>query len=229
MGGLWLTLLPFIVGSALAPVQSLLTLLFLRRPGGGVLAAVALVSGMTLVRLIQGLLFALLLPGDSVDAGTRGAKGSGPVEAGILIVLAMLLYATAVRQALAGEDPDAPPPKWMATAQSMSAPRALLVGMGLVLIGAKAWIFSLGAVGAVRDSGVSTPGGVLTFLAYALLCVVVPLLLIGVRLGARGGPSRLLDGVEIWLKRHQAGIVITLSLVFGSWFLLTGLSWLNVI
>jgi hypothetical protein len=229
VSGLWLTLLPLIAGSALAPVQSLLTLLLLRRPSGGVLAAAALVSGMTMVRLIQGLLFALLLPGDSIDAGTRGAKGSGPVEAGILIVLAMLLFATAVEQALAEEDPDAPPPKWMTTAQSISAPRAFLVGVGLILIGAKAWIFSLGVVGAVRDSGVSTRAGVLTFLAYAALSAVIPLLLIGVRLVAPARSSRFLDCLEIWLERHQARIVIALSLVFGTWFLLTGLSWLDVI
>ena len=183
----------------------------------------------TLVRLIQGLLFALLLPGDTIAAGTDGAKSSTPVEAGILIVLAVLLYATAVQQALAEEDPDAPPPKWMATAQSMSAPRALLVGMGLVLIGAKAWIFSLSVVGAVRESGVSARAGVLTFLAYAVLSVVIPLLLIGVRLVVPARSSRLLSSAEVWLKRHQARIVITLSLVFGTWFLLTGLSWLDVI
>jgi hypothetical protein len=229
VSGLWLTLLPLIVASALSPVQSLLTLLFLRRPSGGVLAATALVSGMMLVRLIQGLLFALLLPGDSIDGGTRGAKGSGPVEAGILIVLAMLLYATAIQQALAEEDPDAPPPKWMATAQSMSAPRAFLVGVGLILIGAKAWIFSLGVVGAVRDSGVSTRAGALTFLAYVALSSVIPLLLIGARLVAPSRSSHLLNSWQTWLERHQARIVIALSLVFGTWFLLTGLSWLNVI
>ena len=94
-----------------------------RRPDGGVLAAVALLGGMSVVRILQGLLFAALFPGHSIDAGTRDAKGSGPVEAGILIVLAVLLYATAVQQALADQDPDAPPPHWIATAQSMSAPR----------------------------------------------------------------------------------------------------------
>jgi hypothetical protein len=229
VGGLWLTVLPLIAGSALAPVQSLLTLLLLRRPQGGVLAAVALISGMSLVRIIQGLLFAALLPGHTVDAGARDGRGSGPVEAAILIVLAMLLYATAVQQALADQNPDAPPPKWIATAESMSAPRALLVGVGLVLIGAKAWIFSLGVVGAVRDSGVSTRAGVLTFLAYVALSAVIPIVLIAIRLVAPGDSSRLLDRLESWLEHHQAHIVITLSLIFGTWFLLTGLSWLDVI
>jgi hypothetical protein len=50
-----------------------------------------------------------------------------------------------------------------------------------------------------------------------------------VRLLAPAESSRLLDSVEAWLERHQAHIVIVLSLVFGTWFLLTGLSWLDVI
>jgi hypothetical protein len=58
---------------------------------------------------------------------------------------------------------------------------------------------------------------------------VIPLLLIGVRLVAPAHSSRLLNSAEIWLASHQARIVIVLSLVFGSWFLLTGLSWLDVI
>lgn len=229
MSGLWLTVLPLIAGSALAPVQTLLTLLLLRRPRGGVLAAAALVSGMSLVRLIQGLLFAALLPGDSINAGTRTGKGPGPAEAGIVIVLAVIMYATAVEQALADQNPDGPPPKWIATAESMSAPRSFLVGIGLVLIGAKAWIFSLSIVGAVRDSGVSTQTGVLTFLIYVALSAAIPLLLITMRLVAPADSSRLLNNLEIWLERHQAHIVITLSLIFGTWFLLTGLSWLDVI
>jgi hypothetical protein len=229
MSGLWLTVLPLIAGSALAPVQSLLTLLFLRRPSGGVLAAVALISGMTLIRLIQGLLFALLLPGDAVEAGTRDANSSGPVEAAILIVLAVLMYAAAVQQALADQDPDAPPPKWIATAESMSAPRAFLLGVGLVLIGAKAWVFSLSVVGAVRDSGVSTQTGVFTYLAYVVLSAVIPLTLVTMRLVAPDESSRLLDNLEAWLEHHQARVVITISLVFGTWFLLTGLSRLDVL
>jgi hypothetical protein len=226
---LWLTLLPLIAASALTPVQTLVTLLLLRRPSGGVLAASAFVTGMATMRLLQGLLFASLFPGDSIDAGNRGAEGGGPVEAGILIVLALLLYATAVQQALYEQDPDAPPPKWLVTARSMSAARAFLVGIGLVLLSGKLWIFTLGVVGAVRDSGISSPAGVLTFLIYVALSAAIPLLLIAMKLVAPDRSTQLLESWEGWLKRHTAPIVIAISLLFGTWFLLTGLSWLDVI
>jgi hypothetical protein len=226
---LWLTLLPLIAASALTPVQTLVTLLLLRRRRGGVRAASAFITGMATMRLLQGLLFALLFPGDSIDAGNRGAEGAGPVEAGILIVLALLLYATAVQQALSEQDPDDPPPKWLVTAQSMSATRAYLVGIGLVLLSGKLWIFSLGVVGAVRDSGISTPAGVLTFLIYVVLSAAIPLLLIAMKLVAPDRSSQLLETWQGWLEGHKASIVIALSLLFGTWFLLTGLSWLDVI
>lgn len=229
MSGLWLTLLPFVVGSALAPVQTLVTLLLLQRPRAAVLVASAFVAGMCALRVVQGLLIALVLPGHSVDQGRVGGRQSGPFEAAILIVLAVLLYATAVQQALADEDPDAPPPKWLGRAQSISAGRAFLLGIGLVLIGAKFWVFSLGVVGAIRESGISIGAGVLTYLAYSALAAAIPLVLIGLKIVSPDRSSLLLGAFQRWLEDHKGPIVISFSLVFGTWFLLTGLSWLGVI
>jgi len=228
VNGLWLTLLPLIVGSALAPVQTLITLLLVQRPRGAVLVASAFVAGISLLRAIQGLLLALMLPGDAIDQGHSSADGAGPVESAILIVLALLLYATAVRQALASEDPDAPPPKWIDKARSISAARAFLLGIGLVLISAKFWVFSLGVVGAVRDAGISIRAGVLTYAAYVALAAATPLTLIAIKLVAPDRSTVLLKSWEQWLERHKGSVVIGFSLIFGTWFLLTGLSGLGV-
>jgi hypothetical protein len=225
----WLTLLPFVVGSAVAPVQTLITLLLLQRPRGAVLVTSAFVAGLCTLRLLQGLLLAVILPGDAIDQGRAGGNGSGPVEGAILIVLAVLLYATAVQQALADEDPDAPPPKWLDKAQSISAPRAFLLGIGLVLISAKFWVFSLGVVGALRDAEISVQVGVLTFLVYVVLAAAIPLTLIGVKIVSPDRSSLLLKTAERWMEHHKGLIVITFSLVFGTWFLLEGLRGLGVI
>jgi hypothetical protein len=229
MSGLWLTLLPFIVGSAVAPVQTLVTLLLLQRPRGAVLVASAFVAGLCLLRAIQGLLLALMLPGDAIDRGSSSADGAGPVESGVLIVLAILLYATAVQQTLANQDPDAPPPRWLDRAQSISAARAFLLGIGLVLIGAKFWVFSLGVVGAIRDAGTSVRAGVLTYAAYVTLAAAIPLALIAIKVLAPERSAAPLKSSEQWLERHKGRVVIGFSLVFGTWFLLTGLSGLGVI
>ena len=226
---MWPTLLPFIVGSAVAPVQILITLLLLQRPARAVLVASAFVAGLCTLRLLQGLLLAAVLPGDAVEQGRGSGNGSGPVESAILIVLAVLLYATAVQQALADEDPDAPPPKWLDRAQSISAPRAFLLGIGLVLISAKFWVFSLGVVGAIRDAGTSVQVGVLTFVVYVALAVAIPLTLIGVKIVSPARSSLLFKAAQRSLDRHKGLLVITFSLVFGTWFLLVGLSGLRVI
>lgn len=226
---MWLILLPFIVGSAVAPVQTLITVLLLQRPRGAALVASAFVAGMCALRAIQGLLIALMLSGDAFDQRSSSAAAVGPVESGFLIALAVLLFATAVQQALAGEDPDAPPPKWLDKAESISAPRAFLLGVGLVLISAKFWVFSLGVVGAIREAGISFPAGVLTYLAYVALAAAIPLTLIAVKASAPDRSAVLLKSCEQWLERHKGRVVIGFSLVFGAWFLLTGLSGLGVI
>lgn len=225
---MWLTLLPFIVGSAVTPVQTLITLLLLQRPRRAVLVASAFVAGLSVLRAIQGLLLTLLLPGDAI-AQRSSSDGAGPVESGVLIVLAILLYATAVQQALADEDPDAPPPKWIDKARSISAPRAFLVGIGLVLISAKFWVFSLGVVGAIREAGITVQAGVLTYAVYVAFAAAIPLTLIAIKLIAPESSAVLFESWEQWLQRNRGRVVIAFSLVFGTWFLLTGLSGLGVI
>lgn len=228
MNGLWLTLLPLIIGSAVAPMQTLVTLLLLERPQRAVLVASAFVAGLCTLRALQGLLLALLLPGNAIDQRS-GSNGTGPVEAGVLIVLALVLYATAVQQTLADEDPDAPPPKWLDKVHTISAGRAFVLGIGLVLIGAKFWVFSLGVVGAIRDAEISVHVGVLAYAAYVVLAAAFPLTLIAITIAAPERSKVLLKSCEQWLERHKGHVVIGFSLIFGTWFLLTGLAGLGVI
>ena len=146
MGGdLWGTLLPLIVASAVVPVQITLTVLLLRSSVG---TAAAWVGGMTATRLAQGVLFGLVFAG----AGTQSESGDGTglVEAGLLLVIAVLLLTTAVRTLLGGSDEDDLPPKWMKLTASATPGRAFLLGAGFVAVAAKLWVFTLGAIGAIE-------------------------------------------------------------------------------
>jgi hypothetical protein len=225
MNGLWGTLLPLIAGGALVPIQLIITILLLRSTGG-LRTAAAFVAGMTSVRLAQGLVFGLLLAGGETG-GT--ASGPGPVVSGVLIALAMLLYAASAKQILTDDDPDAPPPKWITMTESMKPGRAFVVGAGLLAIGAKFWVFTLGAIGAIKDADLSRSRGVVTFVAFAGLTVVAHLLVLGVAAVAPKQSAALLDATADWLKRHNGPIVVVLGLVFGSWFLLKGLHGLGVL
>jgi len=225
VSGLWTTLLPLILGSALVPVQLIITILLLRS-GRGPMTAAAFVAGMTSVRLVQGVVFGLLLaPGES-DADS---SGSNALVSGVLLALAMILYATAARQALVDEDADAPSPKWITMTETMSPGRAFLVGAGVLAIGAKFWVFTLGAMSAIGDADLSRTSAVLTFLAFVLLTVVLNLVIIGAVVLAPDRSASALDAAAGWLKEKNGVIVIVVGVVFGTWFLVKGLSGFGVI
>ena len=130
MGELWGSLVPLIIGSALVPIQIVITTMLLRSKAGKV-AAVASLAGMTVVRLGQGLVFGLILGGGTSEASTSG--GPGAAVSLLLLVVAILFYVTAVKQLLNHPDEDAPPPKWMAMVESVTPGKAFGLGAGVLL------------------------------------------------------------------------------------------------
>ena len=74
MGELIISLLPLIIGSAVVPVQVIIDILLLKSPKQGLLKASAYVGGMTTLRLLQGLIFGLVLT-NSTAASTDEASG----------------------------------------------------------------------------------------------------------------------------------------------------------
>jgi hypothetical protein len=226
MTELWGSLVPLILGSALVPVQIIVTLVLLRS-SGGVRTALAWVGGMTLVRLLQGLLFGLVF--SSSDESGTGAADQGVVVSTVLLVMALLFYVTAARQVLGDDDPDAPPPRWMTMTASMTPGKAFLVGAGYLVIAAKFWVFTLGAVGAIAEADLGRSASVATFLAFVVLAESAHLAAIGAAALAPQRSARLLGRASDWLTRHNKTIVTVLGLVFGTWFLVKGLTGLGVI
>ena len=73
MGELWGSLVPLIIGSALVPIQIVITTMLLRSNAGKV-TAVAWLAGMTMVRLGQGLVFGLIIGGGASEATARAGR-----------------------------------------------------------------------------------------------------------------------------------------------------------
>ena len=226
MSNLWGPMIPLIVGSALVPIQIVMTILLLRSPGG-VRTAGAWVAGMTATRLVQGLLFGLIF--NSSDQVASDDGGSSPVVSTILLVLAVLFYVTALRQFLKHDDLDAPPPKWMSMTASLTPGKAFLIGAGYLAVAAKFWVFTLGAVGAISDADLGRSSSILNFLLFVVLAESVHLLLLGIVLAAPKKASSVLDRSSSWLEAHNRVIMIMLGLVFGTWFMIKALSGLGVI
>ena len=226
MPDLLVTLIPLGVGSAIVPIQIIITILLLRAPGGRP-AAVAWVAGMTALRLAQGLVFGFILGRDAGAA--QGDDGASLAASIVLLVLALVLYAAAARQILKEPDEDAPPPKWMAMFDGVTPVKAFALGMGLLAIGVKFWVFTLGAIAAIGAAALDPAGSIVAFLGFIALAESIHLTLLAFAFAAPTRADAALERFSDVLKRHNAQIIIALGLVFGTWFLLKALDGLGVL
>jgi threonine/homoserine/homoserine lactone efflux protein len=224
MTDLWTTLVPLIIGSAVVPVQILVTIMLVR---SSLRTATAWVAGMAAVRLVQGVLFGFVFYEALAHSGSSG--GPGFAGSTLLLVLAVLFYVTAIRQALADDDSDAPPPKWMAKVGSMSWPAALGAGATYVAIAPKFWVFTLGAVGAIVDAQLGAPASIATFIGFVALALSVNLAILACAAVSPERSAAALERLSGWLQSKTRLIAIVLGVVFGTWFLVKALAGFGII
>ena len=225
MSELWRNLLPLALASAVVPAPLVVTILLMRT---STRAAAAWVAGMTVVRLAQGAAFALIFS-DGTTAATETSAGRSAILSGVLLAVSIMLFVTAGQTLIGDADPDAPPPKWMARIATMGAGRAFLVGAALLLVNAKFWVFTLGAISAIEEADIGRRASVASFLAFVVLAIAPQLLALGLAVVAPARSGSLLDDVASRLQRNNRVIVVTVSLVFGTWFLIKALTGLGVI
>jgi threonine/homoserine/homoserine lactone efflux protein len=219
---LWKTLFPLILASAVLPAQTIFTLLLVR---SSVRSAFAWVAGMTAARLIQGIVFGFVLPASERQEGPDSPRYFVGV---LLLLLAALLYVKAAREALGAEDEDAPPPKWVAKAGSMSPWTAFGAGAGFMTISVKYLVFTLGTMSAIIESRMGVPLAVLTFLLFVVLAECVPVTILALAVSPSSRSAAILKGFGDWLRRRRRAITIVFGLVFGTWFLIKALRELSL-
>ncbi|WP_022888982.1 GAP family protein [Agromyces italicus] len=224
---LWTTLTPLILGSAIVPIQIVITILLIKTPRG-VLTSAAFVAGMTTVKLTQGALFGFVFTASAAEDASATDSESSAVVAVLLLVVAVLFLVTAFKQLFARVDPDAPPPKWMGTIASMTPDRAYLLGLGLMVIGAKFWVFTLGAVGAIADERLGAAASVAVFVVFIVASEIVHLVVLAIAVVAPKRSASLLDAATGWLQHNNRVIMILIGFVFGAWFAVKALQGLGV-
>lgn len=215
------SLIPFILGSAIVPLQIIIVILILTGKDRGPLKAILFVLGMTLARLVQGVLFGLAFTGGSGNPADA-AEGVPWIKSTALVLLGILLLATAYKQWAKEPDPDAPPPKWMAMFDDLSLIRAFVLGAGLILIAAKLWVFTLSALSVIGEAQLGQPDSTVAFLWYILLAQSLLIIPILIRLLLPGKAGQWLGAFSSWLEKHNRVIVIIVSLIFGLLFLYQG-------
>jgi threonine/homoserine/homoserine lactone efflux protein len=218
-----ISLLPFIIGSALVPLQIILYILLLKSPHQGALKAFAFVGGMTIIRLLQGLVFGLILADSAADTA-EDYGGKSPIVLTLLLVLGILLLISAYRKWRKEDDPDDPPPKWLTMVDSFSPLKAFTIGFGLLLIGPKFWVFTLGAIGVIGEAQLEQPSSTFAYLLFVLLAQSLLIFLLLVRIFLPAHSKSMLEAISAWLNRYNRPILITVSLIFGLYFFYQGAS-----
>jgi hypothetical protein len=219
MTELWGSLIPLAIASAVLPVQIAITILLLQAPGGRA-TALAWVGGMTVVRLAQWVVFALILE-RAVD---DGEPGTSAVEGALLLIVSVVFLVSAARKLAKQPDEDAPPPRWMTAVSGITPGRGFLMGAGVVALSAKLWAFTLGAIGAIADAGLGAAGGLAAYVVFVLIAEAIHLAAIGLAFVAPDRAKVVLGSVSGALERHSRTVMIGLGLVFGAWFLARSLA-----
>ncbi len=220
MGEVLWQMLPLILGSALLPIWIIIVLMLLSGENGLAKGA-AFVGGATVARLVQGVLFGLVFAGDSAADTDNGNR---LILATLLVVLGIALLITAFKQWHNEPDPDAPPPRVLTTLAELSPLQSFGMGALLVAVGAKLWVFTLGALAVIGGSELGRSESIvayLLFVFFAELLVILPVVAYAV---APKQSASKLDAARQWMERNQRVIMIIVSLVFGAIFLWKGLS-----
>jgi len=215
-----MNLLPLIVGAAVLPLWVIAALLLVRGKGG-VLKAAAFAAGAMLVRVLQGILFGYVI---DTAADAYGGRGSSLIASTLLLVVGILLLITAIRKWRTEEDPDAPPPQWMATLGGLSWPKALGVGAMWMTIAIKQWVFTLSAIAVIDEAKVGQTGSALAYVVFVVAAHSLVLAPVVISAVAHTQSAKLLDAMQGWLERHNRVITIAVSSIFGVWFLGKGIA-----
>lgn len=213
--------LPLILGSAIVPMQIIFTALLLGSPERGVLKGILFIAGMTTVRLIQGFVFGFIMVGVS---NTSDSSKHNAITSTLLLVIGIMLLITAYRQWRHEDDPDAPPPKWLTMIETITPVKAFGVGFALVAIAPKLWVFTLNAIAVIGEAQLGRPDSITAFLVFVLLAQSLILLLILMRIIVPGQATKVLNGLTDWLTKHNRVLMITISLVFGLYFLVKAIN-----
>jgi Sap, sulfolipid-1-addressing protein len=204
--------LPFAIGVAVVPIPIIAVILLLfssRARVNGPLFLAGWVSGLAAAFFV---IYAIADAGDAATDTTASDTVSW-----VKVVLGALLLLLAARtwrnRPPAGSEPEMP--KWMAGVDTMTAGRALVLGVVLAAANPKNLILVVGAATGVAQLGVSTGDAFIALVAFvvvASLTVAGPVVYYFVG-GERARAS--LEELKAWMTVHGDAVMTVLFLVFG--------------
>lgn len=221
MSDLASALVPLMVASALLPLQITVTIL-LAQSASGRIAAAAWVAGMVVVRLIQGLLFGVVLSRGVAEA--EGPARPGPIASTLLLVVGVTLLASAIRGWRKEPDEDAPSPRWMNMIGAATPGQAMAAGAGVVAASPKLWVFTLGALAAIAEADLAPSLAAAVYIAFTIVALSVHLAVVGLAYLQPDRADAVLGSLSDGLARYARPLKIGLGVIFGTWFLVKALA-----
>jgi len=213
-------LLPAALAVALSPIPIVAVVLVLRSPGArtnGPAFAVGWVAGLSLVSAVV-----VGLASGSSEPDSSAATGVGWVTTAIGVLLLVMAAFEWKNRPRPGETAEMP--GWMATVDSMSAPRALLLGAALSGANPKNLALTAAAAGAIAQAGLSTGDEAI---AVAVFVVIGSFTVLGAVVSFLVAPTRVegpLGVVRQFMADNNATIMMVVLLVLGAKFVGDGLS-----
>jgi hypothetical protein len=211
-----LGLLPLIIASSLLPFQIILILLLLQQTQG-VNKALSFVMGANVTRLIQGVIFGIILyPATHSDA-------QGLVKSTLLLILGILLLIAAYKKAVAEQNKEAKP-QLLNNITSMGIRQLFLTGMLVPLMSAKLWVFTLSALSVIDTMVVTLNQGLISYTFFLFFSQIFLLLPIVTMIFFPEHAKRRVNQFSVFIEEHNKLITTGASLLFGLLFLYQGIT-----
>jgi hypothetical protein len=203
------------IGGSIAPPLLLLSILFLgsRRPLPN---ATALALGYFTTCAVIGIA-GITLFGGAADTVSTVGRGISATVGALLIVLGL-------RSLLNAPDPDASPPRWMESINSISAAKAFGFGMALFPVQIKNLAIFVACVNLIAAAGLSPRGSIVALMLVLVVFAIPVLALIGLYAAVPHRASTMLGSLQTWMEKNNRTITVVLCFVFGALFLVRGLS-----
>jgi hypothetical protein len=156
---------------------------------------------------------------------TRGSAGSALSTVGRVIsaTVGALLIVLGLRNLLDSSDPDASPPRWMESINSVSPPRAFGFGRALFPLQVKNLAIFVVCLNLIIASSLSPHGSIVALMLVLLVFTIPVLALIGLSATVPQRASTILESLRTWMGKHNRAITVVLCLAFGAFFLVGGL------
>jgi hypothetical protein len=204
--------LPYAIGVAISPlpIVAVILVLFSERARVNGLAFLAgWVVGVAVVTV------AAYFVADGADASTN--QDASDTTYWVKIALGVLFLVLAARNRRKDKEGNAPPPRWMASLDTLSPVKAIGLAVALAAVNPKNLALEVAAgAGVAQIAGLSTGDvvvGLAVFVVIASASILAPVV---VYLAGGERAASVLDGWKTSLTEHNAMVMAVLFLVFGA-------------